>query len=749
MTTVRRSAADGVSLQELFFILRRWRTLVVAVTCVGVALAVTAGMQQSTHFSATALMLVQPRENRVVDFRDGTGQATVDAAMLETHVKVLLSRDLALRVIDELKLLDDPEFKRATNTHGMVAQIATDALTAGIEMLPEAARAWLGLNGPPARLEAAEAPEDPTLSIEHSVALAEFERRLAVTQSGKSFVLAIGFWAGNALKAAKIANATADAYLEMLREDKRGASIAANRWLGERLESLREDYLRARTREQNFRVSNNIVTITDGEDINDRRLIQLQEQLIQVQAQRSAATAKRNKASALKARGVSLDGLTEIADSPVVQRLREEDIALGQRESDMRRNFGELHPKMIGLQAVRRELRAKIIAEGDRVLRNLQSTVDVIAAEEDALKGELAQVNELKSETGVQSVELAAIQQQTEASRRLYETFLQRYEETKQQADLITPDAKVVSRAAAPNAPNRVSLKFFAVVGFVASAFAGCLAAVFADRARTTARRGQDLEDRAEMLCLGLIAQLPQRQVRHGLLAHLEAQPRTVFAESMRSLATILQVCGGKLRKNVVAVTSALPREGKSTVATSLSFTLSRLGHKTLLVDLDLRRPNIGRIFGMRVDHMLDEVLDGSIPFDEMVVPDVVEGLDVLPVQMAHHDPVALLSSPQFKAMLADVSRRYDWVILDCPPTLGMSDARLVAQAGAIVLFVVRWDRTPLSAVQTSVKELKVFDADMVGLINGVNLRKFRAFGLGANDSEGYHHKYKSYYERA
>lgn len=747
--STRHGGADGVSLQELFFILRRWRSLVVAVTLVGALLAVAAGMQQSSYYSATALILVQPREARVVDFRDGAGQVTVDAAMLETHVKVLLSRDLGLRVVNQLKLIDDPEFKRAKNAQGLGARIVVGGLTAVAGVLPAGTLERLGLQGPPAMLEAVEAPIDSSLTVEHSVALAEFERRLAVTQSGKSYVLAISFWADNAKKAAGIANATADAYLEMLREDKRGASIAANRWLGERLATLRDDYLRARTREQNFRVMNNIVTITAGEDINDRRLIQLQEQLIQVQAQRATALARLNKARALKAGGVNLEGLGEIADSPVVQRLREEDIALGQRETDMRRNYGDLHPLMIALQAVRAELRAKMTAEADRVLSNLRNTVDVIGAEEGSLKNELVQVNATKSETGVQSVELAAIQQQTEASRRLYETFLQRYEETKQQADLITPDAKVVSRAAAPGAPDRVSLKFFAAVGLVASAFAGSLAAVFADRARATARRGQDLEDRAEIFCLGLIAQLPRRQVQDGLLSHLESQPRTVFAESMRSLATTLQVSGGKLSKNVVAVTSALPREGKSTVATSLAFTFARLGHRTLLIDLDLRRPSIGRIFGMRASHNLDEVLDGSVRLGDAVGANLVDGLDVLPVQTTHQDPVALLSSPLFKALLADVAHRYDWVILDCPPTLGMSDARLIAQAGAMVLFVVRWDQTPMSAIQTSIKDLKVFGADMVGIINGVDLRKFRAFGLGATDREGYHHKYKTYYENA
>lgn len=739
--------ADGVSFRELFFIVRRWRNLVLGIVLVGVTLAVLAGMQQPNYYSATALILVQPRETRVVDFRDGSSDATVDAAMLETHVKVLLSRDLGLRVVDQLRLSDDPEFRRPEGGHVTVLQQVVASL---LGALPASVQDLFGLRGPPVMLSAREPVEDHTLSAPRAAALGEFGRRLAVTQSGKSYVLAVSFWASTAVKAARIANGTADAYLQMLREDKQVASIAANRWLGERLASLRDDYLQARTREQNFRTSNNIVTIGGGEDINDRRLLQLQEELISVQADKSAAIAKLRKAQAMKAEGASLEGLSEIADSPVVQRLREEDIALSNQEANERRDFGDRHPRMIAFQAQRSALREKIAAEFDRVLSNLQNAMDVIAAQEQALGEELTRINTVKSETGVQSVELAAIQQQTEASRRLYETFLQRYEETKQQADLITPDAKVVSRAAPPDAPNRVSLKFFAAVGFVASAFGGCLAAVFADRSRSTARRSQDLEEGAEVFCLGLIAQLRRREVRHGLLPHLTAHPRTVYAESMRSLATSLQLTGERLSKRIVAVTSALPKEGKSTVAASLAYTFARLGHRTLLIDLDLRRPNIGRIFGVPVEHGLDDVLDGRARLEDIVIPDIVEDLDVLPLSAMRGDPVASLSSHRFRKMLADVADRYDWVVLDCPPTLGMSDARLVGQAGAMVLFVVRWDRTPMSAVQTGVRDLKLFGADLAGsIINQVDLRKFRAFGLGTADSEGYYRECAPYYKEA
>jgi uncharacterized protein involved in exopolysaccharide biosynthesis len=288
-------------------------------------------------------------------------------------------------VVDDLRLADDPEFQRNASTHGTLTRLMAQGMAALSGLVPAGTLQWLGIQGPPARLDPRPPTADPSLSMERSVALSEFGRRLSVTQSGKSYVLAVSFWAATADKAAAIANATADAYLEMLREDKQAASLAANRWLGERLASLRDDYLRARAREQSFRTSNNIVTITGGEDINDRHLIQLQEELIKVQALRSSAMAKLRQAQAMRAGGVSLEGLSEIVDSPLVQRLREEDFALSRREADLRKQYGERHPEFVAFKAARADLRTKIDSEVDRVLSNLQNSADVIAAEESSL----------------------------------------------------------------------------------------------------------------------------------------------------------------------------------------------------------------------------------------------------------------------------------------------------------------------------------------------------------------------------
>jgi hypothetical protein len=178
MASNTSSPNDGVSLRELFFIVRRWRNLVLGMTAAGVLLALLAGMMQPKYYSATALILVQPRENRVVDFRDGSGNVTVDAAMLETHVKVLLSRDLGLRVVDDLRLADDPEFQRSANTHGTLTRLVAQGMATLAGLVPAGTLQWLGIEGPPAKLEPHPLTADPSLSMERSVALSEFGRRI-------------------------------------------------------------------------------------------------------------------------------------------------------------------------------------------------------------------------------------------------------------------------------------------------------------------------------------------------------------------------------------------------------------------------------------------------------------------------------------------------------------------------------------------------------------------------------------------
>jgi succinoglycan biosynthesis transport protein ExoP len=194
-----------------------------------------------------------------------------------------------------------------------------------------------------------------------------------------------------------------------------------------------------------------------------------------------------------------------------------------------------------------------------------------------------------------------------------------------------------------------------------------------------------------------------------------------------------------------VLVTSALPNEGKSATASSLAVSAARAGHKVLLVDFDLRRPSVAREFGHRPHGGVVEVITGDQSLGQAVISDEATGIDILPVRSSPADTTALLTAPRIRALLGELRRRYDYVVLDSPPLLAVTDARLLALHVDATVFVVRWERTKADAAAAGLKVLREAGARVAGaVLTQVHLKKHARFRYG--DGVQYYKSYDEYY---
>src|SRR4051794_25953412 len=268
---------QSVDLTEVLYVLRRRARLVAAATVLGLLLAVIVGIQQPVLYTATALVMVEPKEKRVVNVQSVVDQPGVDPAMLETHVKILESRDQGLRVVDDLKLTEDPEFQRQRGTTGIVNTVKRRALsvvtkyvphdllvTAGIAQETPDAMTTEGPDGRPTINSNSSLPRAPDEASEvvdpRTYALTVYEKRLSVSESGKSYVLEISFTSNDPEKAARIANESVSLYINSQLVEKRGAIANANEWLARRLEIMRAEYQVAQSNAQSYRAANDIIT---------------------------------------------------------------------------------------------------------------------------------------------------------------------------------------------------------------------------------------------------------------------------------------------------------------------------------------------------------------------------------------------------------------------------------------------------------------------------------------------------------
>ena len=750
------AAANGIAVTELWYIFRRRSCSILVMVVLGTGIAILLGLAQPERYTATAEIMVQPRDHQIFNVNSGVESLPIDAATLETHTRLLESRELALRVIKELRLTDNPEFRP---TEARSAWLA-DALIAAFTLRGSAAKDLVPtvtypLPAPtsgdhetlPSDPEVGDPqvaePQDPALPA----VLRTFQQALNASVVGRSYVIAVSFSARSPTTAAQIADAAASQYITMLREQTRSAASDSSATFTERLKELRAAAQDALSEVERFKAENNIVTVTEGVEVNDQRLIELNNQLLKATAEEQEKATRLSRINGLRQRDGSIEAVAAVVDSNLIESIRQQQVAVAQLESEARKTYGPNHPRMIELREQSDDLSRKIGAEVERIVNDLRYQVDVARGQETSLREAIDQVTATKSAIAKVSSQLASLQQQADAARKIYDTFLQQTEETKQQAILGEPQARIASHAAPPDAPDRLSLKFFGLVGMIASTFGASLIAVFRDRMRGTVRRGRDLMDYAELHCLGLIPRLASRGFHRDGPVTAAAGDRSVFAECLRSVVIATQRESLRRSCPTLAVTSSLPQEGKTFTAVSLSITLGRLGLRTLLIDLDLRRPTITRLFGQSSSGGLFEILCGESDLSACILRDVCEGVDLLPARAMPADPVAILTASNLHWLLKTVSRGYDWVVIDCPPTLGLADARLIGQLAGMVMFVTRWDSTPISALKVAVGDLRSFGVKLIGgILNDVDLRQHQTFGYGVDDREGYYLKYSPYY---
>jgi capsular exopolysaccharide synthesis family protein len=224
---------------------------------------------------------------------------------------------------------------------------------------------------------------------------------------------------------------------------------------------------------------------------------------------------------------------------------------------------------------------------------------------------------------------------------------------------------------------------------------------------------------------------------------HLVRFPFTGFAEAFRSLRAYLMLTERDGPSKIIALTSAVPGEGKSLSALCLARTLAMSGSHVVLVDCDTRRRGATRLIG-GADKGLVEVIKGEATLDEALIVDQKTRLSILPAG-AHSTPADLFSCPEADQLLKTLSERYDYVILDTQPVLGVADARIIATKADRVLFVAKWNHTSAKASQAAVDMLRDCGANVVGaLLSRVNVRKQSLYGYG--DSSDYYQYFGDYY---
>jgi len=703
---------EGVDLREILSILRRRIGVIVGCAAIIMALGAVYTFQLTPRYTAQSSLMLEQQKLQLLDIKNVLSGGDPGNGMIATQVELINSPSIAEKVAAKLHLESEPEFNPT---------------------LPQPARfdpwGWLRSNFMSLFASASGsevAKGEPRQLTPQEIAPA-VAGRILVTNDGISYIIKIRAQSENPELAAKIANAYIDVYLNDQLEAKFDATRRASAWLNEHLTDLREKVLAAERAVQLFREQNNLSH--SGTTVTGQQLAELNSQLIIASADRQ------QKEAALRAARGS-------ASSPLLDKLKEQEADLLRRQAELATRYKSEHPAMVNMAAQIRDVRAKIGQETAAAYRVLSDQVELARAKEQSIKAALASLQQSTTQQDKAQVQLAELEREAQASKALYEDFLNRFKQTSVQEDIQQPDARLVAAATPPGAPSFPSKPLYLGVALVVSLFFGVLVAVIMERLDNGFRTSDQLEKVAGLPALGMVPNVSRTRRPARVVV---ASPVSQYSEAIRSVRTAVRYSHVDSPPKLILVTSSLPGEGKTVLASSIALSVARSGGRALLVDCDLRRPGVAKVLGAEEGPGLVDLFDGTATPESIIRVDAESGLHFISAKGGTANPQDLLGSQHMRTFLDQMRQHYDLVVLDSPPILAVSDAIILSHSADATIYVIRWEKTPRQAVTGALKMIRTNGGHLAGaVLSRVNVRRHSSYGYG--DSAYYYGRGKGYY---
>lgn len=703
--------ANEFDLRKYWHILLKWRWLVISIAAAVTALALVNTLMTTPMYAAQTLVQIDNKTAELTIAAAGGGQVAPDYSWddeyLQTQLELLKSRSLAERVATRLNL----------------DQAALDRLEA-----PSLSSRLLGLIRPqPALTGTAKPGAVPTAqsnAIRDAVA-AEVNGGLSATRVENTRLVWIRYDSPSPDFAVRAANAIAEEFIASNQDQTSGRSNYAKDYLERQLAETKAK-LEASERKLVEYARTQGLTITDdeGRTLALESLTQLSAALAQAQQARIRAQARyRNNAT-------STEQLTASAIGPLQQQRA---VLMAQYQQKLA-TFKPDYPEMVQLRQQIDEIDKQIAAERGRIGGSVKAEYDAAAAEEAALT---EQVERLRSQAFVassSSIEYNILKRDVDTNRQLYDGLLQRYKELGATSAATANNISIIDPA---NGAGRFkpNVRQDLIRGVLFGLLLGVLAAFLLEYLDDTLKSPHDIEQKLKLAVLGVVP-----MVKDGRrVAEAAADPHSGFSEAYRSVRAALQFSTDHGVPRTLLVTSPGPGEGKSTAALALARNFARLGKRVLLVEGDLRNPSLHRTLGLKAAATgLSGLLSGSDALTSVIQPSGEDGLQVILAGPLPPNPAELLSSSKLVSMLTVAIERFDQVVIDGPPVLGLADAPILSNSVDGTVLLVDAGHTKIRTAQIALKRLMAARARVVGaLLSRYDAQK-SAYGYGY----GYNYDY-------
>lgn len=723
---------EEVHLRDYLQIILRRKWIVLTFFLTVLTTVTIATFMMKPQYKSTVTIKIDKENPNVLAFKDVYAVERPEEDYYQTQFKILKSRNLAKRVIRQMKLDANPEF-----------------------------------SGQKAELKAASFLKKPDSMLKEegidSSLIDGFLQRVAVVPQQKSRLVNVSFTSYSPELAARVTDSLAKSFIDLNIESKFEATQQAREWLEKQLEAMKAKVEQAEEKLNDYAKANGIIFLEskidekDGkggsnENIISKKLGALSTEMITATSERMQKEAIYNE---IKSGDAEVSPL--VMNNALVMTMRKDYAAL---ESDYNQNLKTYkadYPKMVKLKELMDQVKKRMDTETKRVVSSIKKDYEAAVKREAYLKTAFEKLKQEALDLNNRAVQYQILKREADTNKELYNGLLQRLKETGISASLTSSNIQILDRAELPKSPFKPKKALNILLSLIVGLFGGIGLAFFAEYLDNTIKTPEDVEKKMYMPSLGLVPLYAPEKIafksKHRKAAAADSETKATpveyishtdsknhLSEAYSSIRTFLLFSTAGKPPKVMMVTSARREEGKTTTAINTAISLTKSNAKVVIIDADMRRPRLHKVFKVSNTAGLSSFLSGNEEFGDTLVKHTdIPDLDVITAGPLPPNPAELLGSFRLRELIDGLYPLYSYIIFDTPPILGLADAAIASTQTDGVIMVVRSGQTPKEAAQQAKKILESVNAKVLGVVlNAIN---------EPNMKYGYYSYYQYYYQ--
>ncbi len=736
---MEQNKSQDIDLRGYLNVLLKRKWIIISVFTLAVLIAFVQARRVVPFYQGTARIVIEQRTPNPVSIQEVWTIDTASRAYLITQLNIIKSRSVAEEVIRRLDLENEPEFfpKPVDDVFAKIATWYNDTLQSCknkvASLLNTGEATPINSNKQPAN-------EDDQQHKVPSWLISAFIGRIGVYPVKETRLVDVSFSAPEPVLAARIVNELVQTYIDLNLDFKLKATQDAARWLTERVEEERIKVEKAEIALLTYKDEKEIITDLSGSsgNIAAQELANLNTQVVELESKRVEAETRHKQARALQSNPEMLDSIPEVINNELIRDIKKLEMKLYNRMSELSKKYGRNHPQMITVESELAELKSRMAGEVKRIVNSLQNDYKLALAKEKSLKRVLEQQKRKILDLNKKAIQYRVLQRQSQSAKNMYDLLITRLKETSLSEEIKIGNIRIIDKAEVSYGPVNIQTKSKVRKAMLVGLIIGIGLAFLLEYLDNTIKFPEEIKNRIGIPYLGPVPVFEKSDSETlGDLITVHS-PKSTASESFRGIRTGILFSSPDTEPHIIMVTSAGPSEGKTLCTTNLAVTMAQAGSKVVIIDCDMRRPRVHKVFDLGRDIGVSTVLIGANEIKEVIIPTTIENLSVIPCGPIPPNPSEILGSKRMVSFLEELKKEYTRIIIDTPPITAVTDAAVLSNRTDGIVVVIRAGDTPRQIVENGMAKLKAVNAHILGgVLNAVETGK---------DSYYYYHHYYYYY---